>query len=162
MKNKNYLISNYSKVLAKTLNNKKKLGRITRFLLMYSILVEKEQYSKKRILIELGTTKQYKIYTFLNIKNGLSGIATIEPEIYVQIQLILQKITDKYWTFDEIVNFLINWFVFSYKKNIKAPICFPFNQKYMGKRYDKLKKFNKTFKVYYKRMMHSWGVDKPN
>jgi len=149
------------RLLDNCVNRKKEVKKLIPFLLTKMILLDKKEYSDKNIIINMGRKTRVINYIKIDIKNGIRGSATLETEIYLQMQLILHKITGKYWTFDKIINFLVNWFVFAYKKDIKNPICFPFKRKYTEKRYDKLKKFHESFNIYYKRMMYSWGEDKP-
>jgi hypothetical protein len=154
-------IPKYMFGLNKYLNERKEIRRFMPFLLTKLILLDRREYNHENIAKSLGRKQKIINFKKINLSNGLKGSVILETEIYVQMQLILEEITGKYWTLDKIVNLLVNWFVFVYKRDAQDPKYFPFKYIETKNRYEMLKKFHESFNIYYKRMMHSWGEDKP-
>lgn len=80
----------------------------------------------------------------------------ITKEEFMQIKRILKKIVKiegktKDVSINSITYLLLLWFLHHYEKNLLTiPDDFPLVRKYKGKRFSKLKKFQDTFKKYYK------------
>jgi hypothetical protein len=86
------------------------------------------------------------------VKNRLFIFSTIDPEIYLKLQRILDKKTDRFWPMDEFIDFMINWFIFSYDKG-RVPKKMPLVRKYpRGKSFEQIK-FESRFKKYFKNIM---------
>lgn len=83
---------------------------------------------------------------------------TISPKDYVRIQWILIEITKKPWAINDLIRFLLGWFIYTYEKDLsKIPINikFPFykTNNSFNKRFENLEKFNEKFRKYYKNIM---------
>lgn len=82
------------------------------------------------------------------IKNGFFLSLNIEPELYLKIQWTFKKLTGKLIPMDELIFFLLTYFVHTYSREPKKQL--PFNQVYKGRSKVKLLKFNSRFRKYYK------------
>lgn len=133
------------------------LKNINEILLTGLFLLQDGKYSKKILGKKYSYRRWVKKY---DIKQKIRVTAEIEPEQYVLIQSILEEITGELWPFDKFINFMCNWFIFTYQnpKNIKTIL--PFTKTNYNKRFENIKivkRFNKRFSRFYKDIMGSWG-----
>ena len=96
---------------------------------------------------------------YINLKiKPLLLTCKVSPEFYLDVQEAAKKILGEYTAMDELIIFLLDYFVENYGKENSGGETPLFVRKYKGKSNSKLNRFQSKFKPYFKNHVVSFRI----
>jgi hypothetical protein len=84
-----------------------------------------------------------------SIDGGFLLSCVIEPEMYLMLQDIMKKLTGEYTSMDELIHFLLSYFVYVYHDLPKIKNTLPFKRVRPGRSLKRVHRFHRLFRRFY-------------